>query len=97
MHNGWIHTIATLVVIVLAIYFKINLTEWMWLTQAIFLVFIAEFINSAIEKNVDLVTEEKNEKARRAKDMAAAAVLLAAIYAVIIGAIIFYPYLAKLF
>jgi undecaprenol kinase len=72
------------------------MAEWMWIIQAIFLVFIAEFFNSAIEENVDLVTEEQNEKAKRSKDMAAGAVLLTAIYAIIIGIYIFYPHMKQL-
>jgi diacylglycerol kinase (ATP) len=97
VHNGWIHSLATVFVVLLGLFFKISLTEWMWIIQAIFLVFITEFINSAIEKNVDLVTEEQNEKAKRSKDMAAGAVLLTAIYAIIIGIYIFYPHMKQLF
>jgi diacylglycerol kinase (ATP) len=96
VHNGWIHSLATVFVVLLGLFFKISLTEWMWIIQAIFLVFIAEFFNSAIEENVDLVTEEQNEKAKRSKDMAAGAVLLTAIYAIIIGIYIFYPHMKQL-
>lgn len=60
------------------------------------MVFIAEFINTAIEQNVDLVTEEKNEKAKRAKDLAAAAVFIAAVYAIIVAVFVFYPYVKEI-
>jgi diacylglycerol kinase len=96
VHNGWIHTLAALIVLSLGLYFNLNMAEWMWIIQAIFLVFIAEFFNSAIEENVDLVTEEQNEKAKRSKDMAAGAVLLTAIHAIIIGIYIFYPHMKQL-
>ncbi|MCB9224806.1 MAG: diacylglycerol kinase family protein [Crocinitomicaceae bacterium] len=96
VHNGWIHYLATFITVSLGIFFKLNIVEWLWIIQAIFLVFIAEMVNSAIEKNVDLVTEEQNERAKRAKDMAAGAVLLAAFYAIIVGVIVFLPYLNQL-
>lgn len=97
VHNGWIHLLATLLVILAGIYFWLSMLEWIWIAQAIFIVFIAEFFNSAIEKTVDLVTEEKHEKAKRAKDMAAGAVLLSAIYAVIVGFFVFYPHIKTMF
>ena len=96
-HNGWIHYIIALLVITLGIYFRLEKLEWLWLIQAIFIVFITEFINSAIEENVNLVTEEHHEKAKRSKDLAAAAVLLSAIYAIIIGLYVFYPHFRALF
>lgn len=54
--------------------------------------YIAEMFNSAIEKVVDKASPEKSELAKHSKDMAAAAVLMTAIMATIIGIIIFYPY-----
>ena len=53
-------------------------------------VITAEMINTAIEATVDLVTSEFNEKAKIAKDVAAGAVLVTAIFSVIIGFLIFY-------
>ncbi len=55
-----------------------------------------EMVNTAIEKTVDLVTSEYHPYAKIAKDVAAGAVLIAAIFSVIIGGIIFLPYLLKM-
>ncbi len=60
---------------------------------AIGLVISAEMINTAIETLTDLISPEHHDKAGRAKDIAAGAVLIAAISAAIIGIIIFLPYL----
>ena len=55
-----------------------------------------EMVNTAIEKTVDLVTDDYHIYAKIAKNVAAGAVLMAAIFSVIIGGIIFFPYLLKL-
>ena len=60
-------------------------------------VLASEFFNTAIETTVDLCTEERNEKAKNAKDVAAGAVFLSSINAIIIGAIIFVPYILEKF
>lgn len=72
----------------------VNITplEWLFIITAVFLVFITETLNSAIEYTVDLVTGDYHILARYAKDIAAAAVLLASIYAVITGMVILVPY-----
>ena len=57
----------------------------------IFFVLFAELINTAIEKSIDVYTQEYNENAKIAKDIAAGAVTLTSIAAVLIGAIIFLP------
>ncbi len=90
-HNTWIHTFSTLIVIVLAIYFKISPTEWCLIIFAIGFVFVSELFNSSIELLTDLVSPEFNTKAGLIKDLAAAAVLFSAITALIIGLIIFWP------
>jgi diacylglycerol kinase (ATP) len=55
-----------------------------------------ELVNTAVESVVDLVTEEWRPLARRAKDCAAGAVLIAAIWAAVVGGIIFFPKLYAL-
>jgi len=92
-HNAWIHAILTVVVIVLAIVLKISATEWCFLILAMSVVWITETLNTAIERLTDLVSPEHHPLAGKVKDIAAGAVLLAAIAAVIIGAIIFIPHL----
>ncbi len=90
-HNAWIQLIATLLVIVSGFYFDVNSTEWCWLIAAISFVLIAEMFNTAIEFLTDLVSPEYNPLAKKVKDVAAGAVLIAAIAAIAIGLIIFLP------
>lgn len=90
-HNSRIHSLAAIIVIVAGIFLKISLTEWCFLTIVIGLVFIIELVNSSIEKLADIVDPEVNEGIGKAKDYAAAAVLISAVIAVIIGGVIFIP------
>ena len=89
--NMKIHILAMVLVIVLGIYLKLTLIEWSFITFAITLVIGAELFNTAIETIVDMVSPEKNPKAKLAKDISAAAVLALSIGAAIIGMIIFIP------
>ena len=89
--NMKIHILAMIVVVLLGFYFKLNLVEWCFITISIALVIGAELFNTAIETIVDMISPEKNPKAKLAKDISAAAVLALAIGAVAIGAIIFIP------
>ena len=89
--NMKIHVLAMIIVIILGIYLKINLIEWCFIALAIALVIGAELFNTAIETIVDMVSPEKNEKAKLAKDISAAAVLAMAIAAIVIVIIIFIP------
>jgi diacylglycerol kinase len=75
----------------LGIALKISQTEWLILIIAIFMVLLLELINSSLEALVDLVSPDINEKAKVAKDTAAAAVLTASILSLIIGIVIFLP------
>lgn len=77
------------VVIICAIIFKPNITECMFLTFATMLVIITEMVNTAIEEAVNLSTKEFHPIAKIAKDVAAGAVVLAALNAVIIAIFIF--------
>ena len=90
-HNMWIHIFAAIVVIVAALFFDIGFTEWLFVIFAIGFVFGAELFNSAIETLVDLVSPGENQKAGMIKDIAAGAVLIAAITAAVIGMMIFVP------
>ena len=89
--NMKIHVLATIIVIALGIYFKISVTEWCIIAIAIALVISAELFNTAIETLVDMVSPEKNPKAKLAKDISAAAVLATAIGVAVAGGIIFVP------
>lgn len=91
--NMKIHGFAALIVVSLGCVLHLGRVEWGMLFITIFLVLVAETINTAIEKTVDLITAEYHPLARRAKDMAAGAVLLSAINAIIMAFIIFGPYI----
>lgn len=90
--NMKIHYLAAVVVIGCGFYFHITKVEWMVLLIVIGIVMSLEMVNTAVEKTVDLATTDIHPFAKVAKDVAAGAVLLFAIIAVIIGAIIFLPY-----
>ena len=89
--NILVHFLATILVIIAGIFFKISMTEWLVLTLIIGLVIATELINTSIEATIDLVTKEVHPLAKVAKDTAAAAVLIFGITALIIGLIIFVP------
>lgn len=89
--NMFIHFLIAIIVVITGIYVRLSLNEWLICLLLFALVFSLELINTAIENTVDLVTTKKNKKAKIAKDAAAGAVLIAAIFASIIGIIIFLP------
>ena len=77
------------VVIICSILFKLNITEYIFLTFATMLVIITEMVNTAIEETVNLCTDKYHPIAKIAKDVAAGAVVLAALNAVIVAILIF--------
>jgi len=89
--NARIHLLATAVAIGLAAWLRITRGEWLWITAAIGGVWAAEALNSAVETLADRVTREHDELIGRSKDLAAGAVLLAALAAAIIGLLVFVP------
>lgn len=95
-HNSRIHFITAIIAIVLGIILKLNLSEWSLLIVVIGLVFITELINSAIESLADRVDNEWNEQIGKAKDYAAAAVLISAVIAIAAGCFIFIPKLSSI-
>ena len=94
--NMVIHFLVMILVIIAGIVFKITFVEWGVCFVLFALVLSLELMNTALENVVDLVTEEKKAKAKVAKDAAAGAVLVAAIFSVIIGISIFLPRLLEL-
>ncbi|MCD4729244.1 MAG: diacylglycerol kinase family protein [Bacteroidales bacterium] len=90
-HNSQIHLVAAIIVVVFGFILNVSLIEWCLLIFAIGLVITAELINTSIEYLVDICSPEFNERAGKAKDIAAGAVLVAAIISAIIGLIIFLP------
>ena len=95
--NMKIQVLAMIVVIALGLFFKLNKVEWCFIIIAIASVISAELFNTAIETVVDMVSPERNPKAKLAKDIAAGAVLVVAIGAAIIGFIIFGPQIINVF
>lgn len=81
--NIKIQLVIAIIVIACGIYFKLTITECMFLSFATMLVLIMEVMNTAIEEVVNLVTDKYHPIAKIAKDVAAGAVVLAALNAVI--------------
>jgi diacylglycerol kinase (ATP) len=96
-HNAWIHATATLLVVCAGFLFRISSTDWCWIVLAISIVWTAEALNTAFEFLADAASPDFHPLVRDAKDVAAGAVLITAIAAVILGAIIFWPHVQKLF
>lgn len=88
-HNSRIHIAVALIVSILGFIFKISPVEWVSLVITIGLVIVMEIVNSAIENLCDFVSPEKNYIIKKVKDLSAAAVLLSAIVAIVVGVIIF--------
>ncbi len=93
--NTRIMLAATLAVMGLGFWLGADAQSWTVLSLAIAQVWIAEFINSAIEAAVDLSTQTYHPLAKRAKDAAAGAVLLASLAAAIVGALVLAPKLQE--
>jgi diacylglycerol kinase len=89
--NLRIHLLLGLIAIVAAYALGFSPMEWVVLIFTIFFVFSLELINTTLEEIVDLISPEVKPEAKMAKDISAAAVLLSAIFAVIVGAILFLP------
>jgi diacylglycerol kinase len=96
--NAWIHAAISVAVFALAFWLDVGRFEWAILLLTTMLVWMAEFANTALETIVDLVTPDYHPLAKTAKDVAAAAVLVGALGAVVIGLLILGPPLwARLF
>lgn len=92
-HNAWIHLLATIVVTASGLFFQIDAVEWCLVILAILAVLVAEAINTAIEFLCDAASPAPHPLIQKSKDVAAGAVLISAIGAVLIGLIIFLPYI----
>ena len=92
-HNAWIHLGVTLAVTAAGALLQLPAEEWRWVVLAIALVWVAEIVNTAFEHLCDVVQPEFHVSVKAAKDVAAAAVLVAAVAAAVIGAIVFAPFI----
>jgi diacylglycerol kinase len=96
--NAWIHMLVSIAVILMSIFLQINATSWALILLAIALVWIAEFLNTALEAVVDLASNhQQHDLARVGKDVGAAAVLIAAFISILIGLLVLGPPLLSLF
>lgn len=89
--NFRVHLIMALIAMIIGRFLDLNLNEWLWIFLAITLVFTAELFNTALESLTNLVSPDYHLLAKKAKDVAAAAVLVTAIFSLICGAMIFLP------
>ena len=96
-HNALIHAVATVLVIAAGFVFGVSRTEWALLVLSMGIVWTAELFNTALELLTDLVSPGFHQQAGRIKDMAAGAVLTAAIAAAVIGMLVFVPKILCLF
>ena len=95
--NAWLHLAATVIVVAVSLWLRIERIEWMAILLVIGLVWMAEFMNTALEVIVDLASPEKHPLAKVGKDVGAASVLIAAILAIIIGLnVLWQPLLDKM-
>lgn len=95
--NLRIHFFVAIVVIIVSIILHVSAVEMGLLGVMIILVITTEMINTAIERMVDLITKEHRIEAKIAKDVSSGMVFVSAVGSVIVGALIFLPYLIRLF
>lgn len=88
--NTWVHSFFTICAVLAGFWLEITKDQWILLILTITVVWVAEFINSAIEMMIDLYSPEIHPMAKKGKDIGAAAVLIAAIASVLIGFLLFW-------
>jgi diacylglycerol kinase (ATP) len=89
--NAWIHAVISVAVVIVSFWLGLGERDWAIIVVAIAMVWTAEFLNTALEAVVDLASPEQNKLARVGKDVGAAAVLIAAGSAALIGFLILGP------
>ena len=89
--NAWIHAVATACVAAMAVWLKVSLRDWTELIIVMAMVWMAEFINTALEAVVDLTSPQRHPLAKVGKDVGAAAVLIAAGAAALTGLLVLGP------
>ena len=91
--NMKIHYCVALVILISSLYLGFSKIEMILLLFTISLVVISEMFNTAVEKTVDMITDDYHPLAKIAKDVAAGGVLIASLNAVVVGYILFYDIL----
>ena len=94
--NFQIHVVAFFGVLALGLFFGISSMEWVVIFLISALVMGLEAINTAVEHLCDLYSTKANEHIKKIKDLAAGAVLIAAIFALCIAVVVFLPYVKKM-
>ncbi len=92
-----IHILAALLAVSAGIFLQIETHEWLWIALSIAIVMVAELLNTSIESLSNMVSPEYHPLIKKTKDAAAGAVLIAALFALICGLIIFIPHLIEAF
>ena len=96
--NMRFHLTASVLVIACGLWLRVRPWEWLWLFLAIFTVFSAEFMNTVAESFCNLVVGHQFDlNVKKIKDVSAGGVLIAALFAVVVGLIIFIPRLLTVF
>jgi diacylglycerol kinase (ATP) len=90
-HNTWVHAVATVLVLVAATWVQVNKMELLALVFAIGFVWVAEMFNTCVERIMDFISLKQDAEIKFIKDLAAGAVLIAAITALAVGGIVFIP------
>ena len=92
-HNAWLHATASIAVLLVGAFFHLSPREWCWLVIAIMAVWTAEALNTALEFLSDVASPEFHPLAKKAKDVAAGAVLISAAGSVVIALLILGPHI----
>ncbi len=94
-HNAWLHAVASVTVLVFGIFCHLSARGFCWLVIAIMAVWTAEALNTALEFLADVASPEFHPLAKKAKDVAAGAVLISAGGSVVIALLIFGPHIIR--
>jgi len=90
-HNAWLHAAATVLVVAAGFVCDITRVDWLAITLVIAAVWTAEAVNTSFESLCDVVSPQQHPQVKRAKDIAAAAVLICALASLVVAALIFVP------
>ena len=94
--NARIQLLVFLLVLIVGFSIGLNEHEWLWVLGSSAAVFSMEAMNTSIELLADVYTLEYNEKIKQVKDIAAGAVLMVSLFAIIVGLMVFWPYLSAI-
>lgn len=89
--NAWIHALISIAVFALCLWLQIETYEWAIIIVTVMVVWMAEFMNTAIEAVIDMASPDFHPLAKVAKDVAAACVLVGALGSVVVGLLILGP------